>query len=96
MPPNYRMLLVLFPVKTSYFFHLSQYLSWIEGSPPKRNAEGSTPSWDAIYTVASRFGWFAAVFCCSFYLHHNDCPRQIYAPHDVYLPIGLERFSEIC
>ena len=55
MPPNYRMLLVLFPVKTSYFFHLSQYLSWIEGSPPKRNAEGSTPSWDAIYTVASRF-----------------------------------------
>ena len=55
MPPNYRMLLVLFPCENFIFFHLSQYLSWIEGSPPKRNAEGSTPSWDTIYTVASRF-----------------------------------------
>ena len=25
----------------------SQYLSWIEGPPPKRNAEGSSPFWDA-------------------------------------------------
>ena len=27
--------------------HMSQYLSWIEGSPPKRNAVGSNPIWDA-------------------------------------------------
>ena len=26
---------------------MSQYLSWIEGSPPKRNAVGSNPIWDA-------------------------------------------------
>ena len=27
---------------------MSQYLSRIEGSPPKRNAVGSIPIWDAI------------------------------------------------
>ena len=26
---------------------MSQYLSWIEGPPPKRNAVGSNPIWDA-------------------------------------------------
>ena len=31
----------------------SQYLSRIEGSPPKRNVAGSTPVWDAINSAES-------------------------------------------
>lgn len=31
----------------------SQYLSWIEGPPPKRNAEGSSPFWDATNNAES-------------------------------------------
>ena len=32
---------------------MSQYLSRIEGSPPKRNVAGSTPVWDATNSAES-------------------------------------------
>ena len=38
---------------------MSQYLSRIEGSPPKRNAVGSIPIWDATRSKA-----FFAPFLC--------------------------------
>ena len=43
---------------------MSQYLSRIEGSPPKRNAVGSIPIWDATRSKA-----FFAPFLCKKHPH---------------------------
>ena len=42
---------------------MSQYLSRIEGPPPKRNVAGSIPVWDARNNAESLdFYWFSAFF----------------------------------
>ena len=64
---------------------------------PKRGVGGSNPLWDArkhrckpFFRVCSVF-LFLLLPVISLLL-----PRDFYTPHDVYLLIGLERFSEIC
>ena len=48
---------------------MSQYLSRIEGSPPKRNAAGSIPVWDATNSAESLiFKGFSVFFFLAFYL----------------------------
>lgn len=45
----------------------SQYLSRIEGSPPKRNVAGSTPVWDATNNAESLdFSRFSAFLILAF------------------------------
>ena len=64
---------------------------------PKRGVGGSNPLWDArkhrckpFFRVCSVF-LFLLLPVISLLL-----PGNFYTPHDVYLLIGLERFSEIC
>ena len=48
-------------------------------------------------TAASLFSGFAAFFLFLLLpVISLLLPRAFYTPHDVYLLIGLERFSEIC
>ena len=64
---------------------------------PKRGVGGSNPLWDARKHRCKPFFWVCSVFLflllpvISFPL-----PGDFYTPQDVYLLIGLERFSEIC
>ena len=47
-------------------------------------------------TAASLFSGFAAFFVPPSPVISLPLPGDFYTPHDVYLLIGLERFSEIC
>ena len=64
---------------------------------PKRGAGGSNPLWDARKHRCKPFFGVCSVFL--FLLLPVNLlllPGDFYTPHDVYLLIGLERFSEIC
>ena len=64
---------------------------------PKRGVGGSNPLWDARKHRCKPFFRVCSVFL--FLLLPVILlllPRDFYTPHDVYLLIGLERFSEIC
>ena len=64
---------------------------------PKRGVGGSNPLWDARKHRCKPFFGVCSVFL--FLLLPVILlllPGDFYTPHDVYLLIGLERFSEIC
>ena len=64
---------------------------------PKRGVGGSNPLWDARKHRCKPFFGVCSVFL--FLLLSVILlllPGDFYTPHDVYLLIGLERFSEIC
>ena len=64
---------------------------------PKRGVGGSNPLWDARKHRCKPFFGVCSVFLFLLLpVISLPLPGDFYAPHDVYLLIGLERFSEIC
>ena len=64
---------------------------------PKRGVGGSNPLWDARKHRCKPFFGVCSVFLFLLLpVISLLLPRDFYTPHDVYLLIGLERFSEIC
>ena len=64
---------------------------------PKRGVGGSNPLWDARKHRCKPFFGVCSVFLFLLLpVISLLLPGDFYAPHDVYLLIGLERFSEIC
>ena len=64
---------------------------------PKRGVGGSNPLWDARKHRCKPFFGVCSVFLFLLLpVISLPLPGDFYTPHDVYLLIGLERFSEIC
>ena len=67
------------------------------GSTPKRGVGGSNPLWDARKHRCKPFFGVCSVFLfLPLPVILLLLPGDFYTPHDVYLLIELERFSEIC